>query len=213
MTSIDRVYAGRLSGMIVRNPDGDAIGRARDVVVRLRPSGAPSRALGLVLQLTDKRRVFVPMGRITAIEPNEILLNSGLVSMRQFKARPGESTVLGDLVGSKVQIDDPDLEHLHGVPQELTDVEMERSRTRDWILTRVAVLGPKRGLRGRRDVAVAPWNHVHGLGAGAEDLGDLGRAEQRQVGRDHQQAFGPGLGREPGRLLGRGAVAGRRRVG
>ena len=41
MTSIDRVYAGRLSGMIVRNPDGDAIGRARDVVVRLRPSGAP----------------------------------------------------------------------------------------------------------------------------------------------------------------------------
>ena len=168
MTSIDRVYAGRLSGMIVRNPDGDAIGRARDVVVRLRPSGAPSRALGLVLQLTDKRRVFVPMGRITAIEPNEILLNSGLVSMRQFKARPGESTVLGDLVGSKVQIDDPDLEHLHGVPQELTDVEMERSRTRDWILTRVAVLGPKRGLRGRRAVAVAPWNHVHGLGAGAE---------------------------------------------
>ena len=102
----------------MRNPDGDAIGRARDVVVRLRPSGAPSRALGLVLQLTDKRRVFVPMGRITAIEPNEILLNSGLVSMRQFKARPGESTVLGDLVGSKVQIDDPDLEHLHGVPQE-----------------------------------------------------------------------------------------------
>ncbi|MBP2332989.1 MULTISPECIES: magnesium transporter MgtE N-terminal domain-containing protein [Corynebacterium] len=168
MTSIDRVYAGRLSGMIVRNPDGDAIGRARDVVVRLRPSGAPSRALGLVLQLTDKRRVFVPMGRITAIEPNEILLNSGLVSMRQFRARPGESTVLGDLVGAKVQIDDPDLEHLHGVPQELTDVEMERSRTRDWILTRVAVLGPKRGLRGRRDVAVAPWNHVHGLGAGAE---------------------------------------------
>src|SRR5699024_1744313 len=75
MTSIDRVYAGRLSGMIVRNPDGDAIGRARDVVVRLRPSGAPSRALGLVLQLTDKRRVFVPMGRITAVEPNEILLN------------------------------------------------------------------------------------------------------------------------------------------
>src|SRR5699024_3278724 len=99
---------------------------------------------------------------------NEILLNSGLVSMRQFKARPGESTVLGDLVGAKVQIDDPDLEHLHGVPQELTDVEMERSRTRDWILTRVAVLGPKRGLRGRRAVAVAPWNHVHGLGAGAE---------------------------------------------
>lgn len=166
MTSIDRVYAGRLSGMFVRNPDGDAIGRARDVVVRLRPSGAPSRVLGLVVQMTDKRRVFVPMGRVAVVEPTEILLNSGQVSMRQFRARPGESTVLGDLVGAKVQIDDPDLEHLHGVPQELTDVEMERARTRDWVLTRVAVLGPKKGLRGRRDVAVAPWSHVHGLGAG-----------------------------------------------
>ena len=167
MTSISRVYAGRLAGMFVRNPDGDAIGRARDVVVRLRPSGAPSLALGLVVQMTDKRRVFLPMGRVAAVEPTEILLNSGQVSMRAFKPRPGESTILGDLVGSKVRIDDPDLEHLHGVPQEVTDVEMERMRTRDWVLTRVAVLGPKKGLRGRRPVAVAPWNHVHGLGAGA----------------------------------------------
>lgn len=149
--------------MFVRNSDGDAIGRTRDVVVRLREHGKASPALGLVVELTDKRRVFIPMGRV-AVEPTEILLLSGQISMKAFRARPGESTIIGDLVGKKIQIDDPELDHLHGVPQELTDVELERTRTRDWVLTKVAVLGPKKGLRGRREVAVAPWNHIHGLG-------------------------------------------------
>lgn len=165
MSTINRVYAGRLSGMFVRNSDGDAIGRVRDVVVRLREHGKTSSALGLVVEMTDKRRVFIPMGRL-AVEPNEILLLSGQISMKAFRARPGESTIIGDLVGAKIQIDDPELDHLHGVPQELTDIELERSRTRDWVLTKVAALGPKKGLRGRRDVSVAPWNHIHGLGAG-----------------------------------------------
>nr|WP_120491316.1 PRC-barrel domain-containing protein [Corynebacterium lactis] len=165
MSTINRVYAGRLSGMFVRNSDGDAIGRVRDVVVRLREHGKTSAALGLVVEMTDKRRVFIPMGRV-AVEPNEILLISGQISMKAFRPRPGESTIIGDLVGKKIQIDDPELDHLHGIPQELTDIELERTRTRDWVLTKVAALGPKKGLRGRRDVAVAPWNHIHGLGTG-----------------------------------------------
>lgn len=166
MSTISRVYAGRLSGMIVRNPDGDSIGRVRDVVVRLRPTGAPSLALGLVVEMTDKRRVFIPMGRLS-VEPTEILLLSGQVSMRAFRPRTGESTIIGDLVGSKIQIEDPDLNHLGGVALELTDIELERTRTRDWVLTKVAALGPKKGLRGRRRVEVADWPYVHGLGVGA----------------------------------------------
>ncbi|MEJ6019302.1 magnesium transporter MgtE N-terminal domain-containing protein [Corynebacterium sp. H113] len=169
MSGIQRVYAGRLVGMQVRNPDGDSIGRVRDIVVRLRPSGASSLALGLVVEITDKRRLFIPMGRCV-VEPREILMVSGQISMRQFKTRPGESTIIGDIVGTKVQIDDPDLEKLHGVPQEVTDIELERNRTRDWVLTRVAVLGPKRGWSGRREVNVAPWNHVHGLGVSTSPL-------------------------------------------
>ena len=81
------------------------------------------------------------MGRLV-VEPNEILLISGQISMKAFRPRPGESTIIGDLVGKKVQIDDPELDHLHGVPQELTDVELERGRTRDWVLTKVAALAP-----------------------------------------------------------------------
>ncbi|MDO4610324.1 CBS domain-containing protein [Corynebacterium sp.] len=169
--TIPRVYVGRLAGMPVRNPDGDTIGRVRDVVIRLRPSGAPTRALGLVVQMTDKRRVFLPILRVAAFEPHEVLLATSTVSMRQFRTRPGEMTVIGDLVGAKVQVDDPDLEHLHGVPQEITDLELERTRTRDWVASRVAVLGPKKGLRGRRTVTEVEWNHVKGLGAEAGPAG------------------------------------------
>lgn len=169
MAAINRVYAGRLSGMIVRNPDGDSIGRVRDVVVRLRPSGAPSLALGIVVEMTDKRRLFIPMGRVV-VEPNEILLLSGQVSTRAFRTRPGESTIIGDLVGAKIHVDDPDLEDIHGVALELTDIELVRNRTRDWVLNKVAALGPKKGLRGRRDVKVAPWKFVHGLGSGTSPL-------------------------------------------
>ncbi len=167
MSAINRVYAGRLIGMQVRNPDGDPVGRVRDVVVRLRPSGAPSLALGLVVEITDKKRVFIPFGRCL-LEPHEILLTSGQLSIRQFKVRAGESTVIGDLVGTKIQVDDPDLEHVHAVALELTDIELVRSRTRDWVCSDVAALGPKKGFRGRRDVIVAPWNHVHGLRSAAE---------------------------------------------
>ncbi|MBV7295068.1 CBS domain-containing protein [Corynebacterium sp. TAE3-ERU12] len=164
MASISRVYVGRITGMPVRNPDGDSIGRVRDIVVRLRPHGVPSRALGLLVQMTDKRQVFMPMLRVAAFEPQEILLTSGQVSLRQFKPRAGEKTVIGDIVGTQVQVDDPELDGLHGTPQEITDLEIERTRTRDWVVSRAAVLGPKKGFRGRRDVNVTPWQHVHGVG-------------------------------------------------
>ena len=148
MSAISRVYAGRLAGMTVRGPDMDAIGRVRDVVVTVRPQPQPSRALGLVIELVTKRRVFVPMLRVAAIEPGEITLTSGSVSMRVFQVRAGELTVQGDLVGAKVHTDDPDAEQLHGRAVEIADVEFERSRTRDWVISRIALV-PGRSRFGR----------------------------------------------------------------
>ena len=166
MSAISRVYAGRLAGMTVRGPDMDAIGRVRDVVVTVRPQPQPSRALGLVIELVTKRRVFVPMLRVAAIEPGEITLTSGSVSMRVFQVRAGELTVQGDLVGAKVHTDDPDAEQLHGRAVEIADVEFERSRTRDWVISRIALV-PGRSRFGRaREPVIVEWSHVHGVSAG-----------------------------------------------
>ncbi|WPF66976.1 MULTISPECIES: magnesium transporter MgtE N-terminal domain-containing protein [unclassified Corynebacterium] len=164
MSAVTRVYSGRLSGMVVRGPDMDPIGRVRDVVVNIRPEGHTSRALGLVVELVNKRKIFVPMLRIAAIEPGDITLATGSVSMRSFQPRTGELTVMGDLVGSKIHTDEPELEHLHGRAVEIADVELERTRTRDWVLSRVAVFGARQGFRSR-ELFTVEWQYVHGITA------------------------------------------------
>ena len=60
-------------GLQVRDPELDPIGRVRDVVVNIRPYPQQSRALGVVVELVNNRRIFVPMLRIAAIEPGAIV--------------------------------------------------------------------------------------------------------------------------------------------
>ncbi|WIM68577.1 CBS domain-containing protein [Corynebacterium breve] len=165
MSAISRVYAGRLAGLQVRGPDFEVIGRVRDVIVTIRPVPQPSRVLGIVVELVNKRRIFLPMLRVASIDPTDITLVSGSVSMRTFRPRAGEQSVLSDIIGSKVHTDDPDLEHLHGKAIEVADVEVERTRTRDWVITKVAVFAqrPKFGRAPKLDIV--PWNYVHGISA------------------------------------------------
>ncbi|MDO5076514.1 CBS domain-containing protein [Corynebacterium sp.] len=165
MSPVTRVYAGRLAGMVVRGPDTESIGRVRDVVVIIRPSGQPSRAIGIVVEMVNKRRIFVPMLRVSAIEPQEITLSSGQVNIRPFQRRVGELTIMSDLIGARVHTDDPHADHLHGRAVEIADVELERTRTRDWVITRVAVFGEKHTFGRRGDLHVVPWSHVHGITA------------------------------------------------
>ncbi|AKA96402.1 Magnesium transporter [Corynebacterium ulcerans] len=158
--------------MVVRGPDTDVIGRVRDVVVNVRPSGQMSRVLGLVVEMMNNRRIFLPMLRVAAIEPQEINLVSGSVSLRGYKPRHGEVAVVGDIIGSKIHVDDPELDQLHGRPVEVADVELERTRTRDWAISRVAVIGERPKFGRRPDLFTVPWSHVHGISAAGVGLSD-----------------------------------------
>lgn len=172
MSEVTRVYAGRLAGMVVRGPETDVIGRVRDVVVNVRPQGHTSRVLGLVVEMTNKRRIFLPMLRVASIDPHEIMLVSGSVSLRAFKARSGEVTIIHDIIGSKVQVDDPELEKFHGKPVEVADIELERTRTRDWAISAVAVIGSRPSFGRRPEIVIVPWKHVHGITAAGVGISD-----------------------------------------
>lgn len=172
MSSVTRVYVGRLRGMQVRGPDTDVIGRVRDVVVNIRPHGRPSRALGLVVELSNNRRIFLPMLRITAIEPGDITLASGSVSLRAFQSRSGELTVMGDLIGTKVHTDDPEAGHLHDRPVEIADVELVRTRTRDWVISRAAVFGQRPKFGRSPKLTTVAWANIHGVTAAGVGLSD-----------------------------------------
>src|SRR5690242_21740541 len=115
MAAVNRVYAARLAGMLVLGPDGESIGRVRDVVISISIVRHQPRVLGLVVELLTRRRIFVPILRVTAIDPGAVTLATGSVSLRKFNQRPGEVLVLGQVVETRVRVDDPDQEQLAGL--------------------------------------------------------------------------------------------------
>lgn len=175
MAAVNRVYAARLAGMVVLGPDGESIGRVRDVVISISIVRHQPRVLGLVVELLTRRRIFVPILRVTAIEPGSVTLATGSVSLRRFAQRPGEVLVLGQVLETRVRIDDPDLPQLAGIDVVVVDLGIEQTRTRDWMVTRVAVR-PQRRLGRRSNIYAVDWQNVHGLTPSGLAMPDQGVA-------------------------------------
>jgi Mg/Co/Ni transporter MgtE len=175
MAAVNRVYAARLAGMVVLGPDGESIGRVRDVVISISIVRQQPRVLGLVVELLTRRRIFVPILRVTAIEPSAVTLTTANVSLRKFVQRPGEVLVVGQVLETRVRVDDPDLTQLTGIDVVVVDLGIEQSRTRDWLVTRVAVRTQRR-LGRRSNIHVVEWHHVHGLTPSGLAMPDQGVA-------------------------------------
>ncbi|MBA0048673.1 magnesium transporter MgtE N-terminal domain-containing protein [Mycobacterium sp. NPDC050853] len=176
MAAVSKVFAARLSGLVVLGPDGESIGRVRDVVIGIGVARKQPRVIGLVVEMLTRRRIFVPMLRVTAIEPGSVTLTTGNVSLRRFAQRPGEALVLGQVLDTTVHTDDPKLEQLVGADLTVVDLGLEQTRTRDWVVTRVAVRSPRR-LGRRSGVQVTDWTHIHGLTASTLELPGQGVAQ------------------------------------
>jgi Mg/Co/Ni transporter MgtE len=176
MAAVNRVYAARLAGMVVLGPDGESIGRVRDVVISISIVRQQPRVIGLVVELLTRRRIFVPILRVTAIEPGSVTLATGSVSLRRFAQRPGEVLVLGQVLETRVRVDDPDMPALTGIDVIVVDLGIEQARTRDWVVTKVAVR-PQRRLGRRGNVHVVDWQHVQGLTPSGLAMPDQGVAQ------------------------------------
>lgn len=137
-------------------PDGESIGKARDLVIGLRVDRQPPRVLGMVLELATRRRIFVPMLRVNAIEPNAVTLATGSVNLRQFHQRANEVLVVGELLDARVELGS-------GTRAVLVDAAMEPTRTKDWRVTRVAVRERTGRLSRRGPVQVLRWEEISGL--------------------------------------------------
>ncbi|HEX3221621.1 MAG TPA: CBS domain-containing protein [Nocardioides sp.] len=150
-----RVYIARLVGLPIFDPQGDQVGKVRDVVVAIRSETHQPRVLGLVGEVFGRRRIFVPMTRVTHIDSGQVY-TTGLLNMRRFEQRPTETLVIGQMLDRTVTIEG-------GVTGTVYDVGMEQVRTRDWVLSRVAVQEPGKGLRRRGQTHVVEWRDVVGL--------------------------------------------------
>ena len=196
MGPVNRVYVARLARMLVLGPMGENFGRVRDVVISISIVRQQPRVLGLVVDLATRRSIFIPILRVAAIEPNAVTLNTGNVSLRHFEQRPGEVLAIGQMLDTPVKVNDPELPELVGLDVVITDLGIEQSRTRDWMVTRIAVRSQRR-LGRRGPVHVVDWQSVQGLTpsalampgqAVAQLLGAIRRAQSGRCGRRHPRA-------------------------
>lgn len=162
--------------MPVTGPDGDEIGRIRDVVVTKRTDNLPPRVLGLVVELPTRRRIFVPILRVSGIEPTAVSLASGVINLHKFSVREAEALVLGEVVDTLVTVKNEQsgaAASQQGQParqSRIVDIEIERQRSRDWTISRVALQPRRRGRIGRRGaVSVVEWEEL----LRDEEAGDL----------------------------------------
>ncbi len=176
MASVNRVYIARLSRMLVLGPLGESFGRVRDVVISISIVRQQPRVLGLIVDLATRRSVFIPMLRVAAIEPEAVTLNTGSVSLRHFEQRPGEVLAIGQVLDTQVKVNDPALPELAGLDLVVTDLGIEQTRTRDWMVSRVAVRTQRR-LGRRGPVHVVDWQNVQGLTPSALALPGQGVAQ------------------------------------
>ncbi|SEQ13343.1 Mg/Co/Ni transporter MgtE (contains CBS domain) [Lentzea xinjiangensis] len=153
---MNRVFIAQLAGLPVFGPDGEPVGKARDVVISLRIDRQPPRVLGMVVELVTRRRIFVPMLRLTSIEPNAVTLATGSVNLRPFHQRVNEVLVIGELLDAKIQLAD-------GGTAVVVDAAMELSRTRDWRVVRVAARQRTGRFSLKGPVQVWRWEDIGGL--------------------------------------------------
>ena len=134
MSTPTRVYLARLAGVAVFDPNGDQVGpgpRRRGAAAG-RPTGR-RRWSGSSPRCRCAGGSSCPIGRITSIDADAVVLGTGTLNLRRFEKRPNELLVLEDLLDRRVQLDPG------GQPGAVVDVAMECNRSGEWSLTRVAV--------------------------------------------------------------------------
>jgi flagellar motility protein MotE (MotC chaperone)/CBS domain-containing protein len=162
--STSRVFLARLAGTAVFDPNGDPVGKVRDAVATLRTNNQPPRIVGLVVEVPLRRRVFVPITRVTSIESGAVVI-TGIVNMRRFESRVGEHLVLGDLLNKSIVILDGNEDVI------VEDLGMESNRAGDWFITRVHVMKRGKGIRRKGASSTLRWDEVQGFEAPENDQG------------------------------------------
>jgi CBS domain-containing protein/sporulation protein YlmC with PRC-barrel domain len=133
--SASRVFAARLTGCSVFDPNGDRVGKVRDVLVVYRNTQSP-RVIGFIVEVPGKRQVFLSIGRVTSIGSGQII-TTGLINLRRFEQRGGEVRVMAELLGRKVTLADGSGEAT------IEDVAIEETGLGEWEISQLFCRRPK----------------------------------------------------------------------
>ena len=155
-SNLNRVFLARLAGTAVFDPNGDQLGKVRDAVATLRSNNQPPRILGFIVEVPPRKRIFIPITRVTSIDNGHVII-TGLLNMRRFEPRTNEISVLSEMLDRSVTL----IETNEKVTVE--DVGMELSKTGDWFIEKVHVMRRGIGLRRRGASSTLTWGEISGF--------------------------------------------------
>ncbi len=162
MTNATRVFLAHLAGLGVFDPNGDQVGKVRDAIVVLRIGASPPRLTGLVVEVQPRRRIFVPMTKVTSIDSGQVIV-TGMVNLRRFEQRVNETLVNAELLDRTVDL------VATGDRVTVIDVAVQQVRSRDWYVSQLFVRKSGSGLRRRGETLTVDWDEVTGLSLPAPD--------------------------------------------
>ncbi len=159
--TVTRAYIARLRGSAVFDPNGEPLGKVRDFVLVLQYGAIPPRLVGLVVEVGARRRIFLPITRVTKIDVGQIVI-TGVLDLRRFSLRPGETLAVAELFDRTVTL------RTSGDKVKILDLAMQQNARRDWVITEAYVRGT-RGLARRGQTQVVPWSELSGMSAQEQD--------------------------------------------
>ena len=152
--SASRVFIARLAGCGVFDPAGDRVGKVIDVLVSYRKSGSP-KATGMLVEISGRRRVFVPIARVTSISAGQVI-TTGLIDLRRFVQSGREVRVIAQMLGRKVRL-------LDGTGSaNIEDLAIEEGKNKDWTVSELFLRRPKTSASpfARGATIFASWEQV-----------------------------------------------------
>ncbi|NLT25407.1 MAG: magnesium transporter [Microbacteriaceae bacterium] len=155
--SVSKVYVARLASTPVFDPDGDRVGRFRDVIVNYRSEHSP-HVNGILVELTGtpRRTVFAPMSEVSSIGSAQLIVDWPEVDQRSFEQRGEEVRVLADLLDRAATIR---ADGRRGVVEDVAIVEDDAG---EWSIGELFLRLPRtsKALFGKAPTAYASWAEI-----------------------------------------------------
>jgi len=149
---LTRIFLAKLAGTPVFDPNGDRVGKIRDAIASSRHDNLAPRILGFIVEVPQRRKIFIPITRVTSIDDGGVFI-TGSLNIRRYQQRHGEIQLLAELLDHSTRL------HENGESVVIEDVGMELGDTKDWYAKHVHILKKARGFRRGTSVTVS-WSDV-----------------------------------------------------
>ena len=130
---LTRIFLAKLAGTPVFDPNADRVGKIRDAVASIRQDNLAPRILGFIVEVPQRRKIFIPITRVTSIDDSGVFI-TGSLNIRRYQQRHGEILLLESLLDHPTRIQET------GESVVIEDIGMERGDNKDWFALYIHVL-------------------------------------------------------------------------